>query len=81
MKQYDKLGTRSEPARLMFIKYMIDTNKHQGLYNLIAILGNKFYCLNDLEEKKDTLAPVLIKLQNSLETSYQWVISIVYRLD
>lgn len=71
MKAYDNLGSRQAPVGLIFLKYLIDTNNHQGLYNIINVLGDKFYVNNDWE---DRIAPHLIKLVNDEKTKFKWQI-------
>lgn len=76
MKRFDKLGTKKGPVPLMFIKYMIDQEKHKGLYNLINTLGNKFYVENDLDGKE--LASVqYIEIKNDESTKNIWQIYVL----
>ncbi len=75
MKKFDQLGTVKGPVPLLFVKYMIDTNNHQGLYNLILVLGNKFYVKNNLEGKENLVRQV--ELSNNSETNYKWQITVV----
>jgi len=70
MKDFDKLGEKSAPMRLLFLKYLIDNNYHQGLYNVLAILGEKFYVKNDLV-KKDSKA-YRMQIQNDESTNNRW---------
>ena len=58
----------------MFLKYLIDFDYHQGLWNILAILGDHFYVLNDIEKKSD---PIKIHLSNDLSTNYGWQIEVV----
>ena len=74
MLSFDKLGSRLEPVRLKFLKYLMDTDKHQGLFNLQAVIGEKFYVLNDFEDKEK---PQYIKLENSEKTNFRWQIFIL----
>lgn len=71
MKSYDKLGSTEAPVGLIFLKYLIDTENHQGLFNIVTVLGNKFYVSNDIE-KKDR--PVYIELRNDASTKNLWQI-------
>ena len=52
----------------------MDTDKHQGLFNLQAVIGEKFYVLNDFENKE---IPQYIKLENSEKTKFRWQIYIL----
>lgn len=76
MMAYDKLGTKAGPVPLLFIKYMIDMEEHQGLWNLLAILGDEFYVSNEIDASF-TPAPEKIKLQNDDSTSRQWQIYVI----
>lgn len=71
MKSYDNLGSPDAPVGLIFLKYLIDTENHQGLYNIVAVLGDKFYAINDIE-KKDR--PVFIELKIDESTKNHWQI-------
>lgn len=71
MKAYDNLGSAEAPVGLIFLKYLIDTENHQGLYNLINVLGSKFYVNNDIEKK---MKPVFIELRNDSSTKNHWQI-------
>lgn len=72
MKTYDQFGSKNAPMRLIFLKFMIDFKKHQGLYNVINILGSNFYVINDIEKKKDA---TFILLEFDKKKS-RWQISI-----
>ena len=74
MKELDLLGERKQPFPLIFLKYLIDFDYHQGLFNVVRIIGSEFYVINDFEKKKD---PVKIRLINDLTTNYRWVIQII----
>ena len=54
MKQLDSLGQRKQPFPLIFLKYLIDFDYHQGLFNVVRIIGEEFYVINDFEKKEDT---------------------------
>lgn len=71
MKSYDNLGSIDAPVGLIFLKYLIDTENHQGLYNIITVLGNKFYVNNDIEKK---VTPVYVELRNDSTTKNHWQI-------
>jgi len=74
MKTYDKLGSKAQPVRLLFLKLMIDKESHVGLWNIVSVLGDKFYVINDLEKK---YIPVVIHLHNDSSTQGKWQISVV----
>jgi hypothetical protein len=76
MKSYDNLGSAEAPVGLIFLKYLIDTENHQGLYNIVTVLGDKFYVTNDIE-KKDR--PVFIELRNDSSTKNHWQIILMKR--
>lgn len=71
MKSYDLLGSKDVPVGLVFLKFLIDTENHQGLYNIVQVLGEKFYVVNDLEKKTD---PHYIELKNDASTKNRWTI-------
>ena len=76
MKSYDKLGTREGPVPILFIKFLIDMQEHQGLWNILMVLGDKFYVSNEIDAKLKT-APELIQLVNNESTGKQWQIFIL----
>ena len=49
MKQYEKLGQKEAPVPLVFLKYLLDTKDHQGMFNIIGVLGTRFYIRNDFD--------------------------------
>lgn len=76
MKDFDNLGTKAVPVKLIFLKYLIENNEHQGLFNMRAILGDKFYVQNDLDKfKKNQANPArFILIQNNADTGNKWQI-------
>lgn len=74
MKQHDKLGSKQEPLSLIFLKYMIDSNNHQGLYNVQGVIGEQFYLINDIDDKAE---PVWTELRMDAGTNYQWQLTLV----
>jgi hypothetical protein len=74
MKKYDGLGTKAEPMRLIFLKFLIENNMHQGLYNITSIIGDKFWLLNDLEGKVN---PVYAEILNNEKTKYKWQLVLI----
>lgn len=74
MKSYDNLGSTEAPVGLIFLKYLMDTENHQGLYNITTVLGDKFYVSNDIE-KKDR--PIFIELRNDSTTNNRWQIILI----
>lgn len=77
MKTYDKMGSKESPIGLMFIKFLIDSDNHQGLYNIQAIIGEKFFVINDFESKVE---PVAVELKNDASTKNRWAITILKNL-
>lgn len=73
MRTHDKLGSIKEPLRLVFLKFLIDEDQHQGLWNIVNVIGEGFYVINDLEGRRE---PVWIKLRNDRSTNYAWQITI-----
>lgn len=78
MKSFDNLGKAEAPVGLIFLKYLIDTENHQGLFNIITVLGDKFYVSNDIE-KKDR--PVYIELRNDSTTNNHWQIILIKKTE
>ncbi len=70
----DKLGSAKEPVQLIFLKFLIDNNLHTGLFNVISVLGERFYVRNDIDGQN---RPVLIELKNDESTSFRWQITLV----
>jgi hypothetical protein len=76
MKAKDKLGTKKGPMPLMFLKYLIETDKHQSLFSLLSIVGDKFYVQNDIDTMaKDSYN--YIELANNEATNHKWQIIII----
>lgn len=50
MKHYDSLGSKKGPVPLLFVKYLIDKKQHQGLNNLIEVLGESFFIKNNIDD-------------------------------
>jgi hypothetical protein len=71
MKELDSLGSLKEPVKLKFIKFLIDFHYHQGLFNMVAVLGNQFYVQNDLE---DIETPYFVEIKNDETTRNIWQI-------
>lgn len=76
MMNFDKLGTKDGPVPLMFIKFMIDMQEHQGLWNIIAVLGNRFYVSNEIDEYYKP-AHEFVELQNNQATGNKWQLFII----
>lgn len=76
MANYDKLGTKAGPVPLLFIKFMIDYQEHQGLWNLISILGTTFYVSNEIDAFHKP-AVERIELLNDASTANNWQIFII----
>jgi hypothetical protein len=76
MTTYDKLGSKEAPMPLLFVKYMIDMEEHQGLWNIISIVGDKFYVSNEIDASFNPKAE-LVKLINNESTGRQWQIYIL----
>lgn len=74
MKKNDILGSIQTPFSYVFLRYMLDFELHQGLFNLTSVLGNQFYIVDDIEKKKK---PIKVRLLNSKQTNYKWKLEIV----
>jgi hypothetical protein len=71
MMTYDNLGTATGPVPLLFLKFMIDMQEHQGIWNIISVLGDKFYVSNEIDAKFNP-GPEYIQLVNNESTGRQW---------
>lgn len=76
MLAYDQLGTKKGPVPLLFIKFLVDFQDHQGLWNLVAVVGDKFYVSNDIDTKFKP-APELVQIKNDESTGRQWQLFIL----
>lgn len=76
MQTFDKLGTNEAPVPLTFLKYLIDSENHQGLYNLTGILGESFWVNNDVDVKWKPRAE-FVELKNDESTARQWQLYII----
>tara|TARA_R110000868_G_scaffold304021_3_gene564513 strand:+ start:7126 stop:8685 length:1560 start_codon:yes stop_codon:yes gene_type:complete len=74
MRVADELGTKREPVRLMFLKFLIDQDQHQGLWNIVNVIGDEFYVVNDLDGKREA---VWVRLRNDRSTAFAWQITIL----
>ena len=74
MRRFDDLGSREEPVKLSFIKFLIDDENHQGLFNLTLSLGEQFFVINDLDGMEEE---VLFELKNNKSTNYQWELAVL----
>jgi hypothetical protein len=71
MRAWDKLGEKEAPVPLTFLKYLIDSENHQGLYNVTGVLGEKFWVINDIDKFKN-LNSEYIELKNDASTGNSW---------
>lgn len=76
MMEYDKLGTKDGPVPLIFIKYMIDMQEHHGLWNILSILGDRFYVSNELDS---SFKPEIeyVELVHNPSVTGQWQLIII----
>lgn len=76
MMDFDKLGTKEGPVPLLFLKYMIDMQEHHGLWNIVAVLGDKFYVSNEIDP---AYKPGLeyVEISNNESTNGQWQLTIL----
>lgn len=76
MKNGDRLGSRVAAVPLTFIKFLIDSNDHQGLYNLVGVLSDRFWVSNDVDAR---LKPreEFCELRNDATTGNNWQIYIL----
>ena len=60
MKVNDKLGTSVAPIPILFLKFFIEDNQYQALFNIIGEIGNYFFVFNDIDNKGK---PVMVELK------------------
>ena len=77
MKKFDKLGSRKAPVPLSFLKFLILNEKHQGLFNIVLVLGEQFYVTNNIDKNISRNESELVKLKNDAETNFKWQIYII----
>lgn len=76
MVAFDKLGSKEGPVPLLFIKFMIDMQEHQGLWNLVTVVGSRFYVSNEIDSYYKP-RPEMVELVNNDSTDNTWQIKIV----
>ncbi len=54
---------------------MVDKEMHQNLFNVIQVVGDKFYIKNDIDSGVEKLD--FIQLKNDVTTGYQWQLLIL----
>lgn len=74
MRSWDKLGTKEAPLPLTFIKFLIDSQNHQGLYNVVGVLGDQFWVSNDIDKNGPT---EFTELKSDNRTNYSWSLSVL----
>lgn len=75
MRQADKLGNKQAPIPLKFLKYMIDFDNHQGLYNIEQVVGGSFYVVNDIDRGVKQVE--FVQIMNNKSTGHKWQIDIL----
>lgn len=75
MKRLDGLGEKKAPVPLIFLKFMIDKGKHQGLFNLTNIIGSEFYVINTIDNNIKEVD--FVQLQNDETTNHKWQLVIL----
>ncbi|MBY0516007.1 MAG: hypothetical protein K2P81_03790 [Bacteriovoracaceae bacterium] len=76
MRSWDKLGAKEAPMPLTFIKFLIDSQNHQGLFNVISVLGEKFWVIDDIDSKYEVKAEY-VELRNDSSTGNSWQIFVM----
>ena len=75
MKDNDQLGSKSAPVPLIYLKFLLESKKDQLLFNLVNVLGNDFFVINDID--KNINEPIKVKLFNNLKSNYTWKLDIL----
>ncbi|MBC74488.1 MAG: hypothetical protein CME64_00575 [Halobacteriovoraceae bacterium] len=63
MKKFDSLGSEKGPVPLLFIKYLVANQKHQGLFNLIDVVGSEFYVKNNIDDESVANKRDMVRLE------------------
>lgn len=65
-------------VQLPFIKYLIENDKHQGLFNLIDVIGDQFYVRNNIDDESIANENDFVRLEfrGDAATAF-WQLSIV----
>lgn len=74
MRSWDKLGTKEAPLPLTFIKFLIDSQNHQGLYNVVGVLGDKFWVTNDIDKNGPN---EYIELKSNSQANFAWSLAVL----
>jgi len=74
MFENEDFGKKNAPLKLSHLKFLIDTENHQALYNIIHILGDHFYVINDFEKIKE---PVLLEMINKAKKERSWFFNLI----
>ncbi len=73
MRAFDKLGSKEAAVPLTFIKFLIDSQNHQGLYNLVGVLSERFWVKNDIDLRLKKNVE-FCELRNDASTGNTWQI-------
>jgi hypothetical protein len=76
MKQHDNLGDRPAPVPLSFLKFLVDGQNHQGLYNMVNVLGDRFWVMNDVDARWKP-SPEFVEIKNDESTGRQWQLWVI----
>ena len=76
MKDNEGLGSKNGAIPLILLKYMIDYDKHVELYNIVNVVGEDFFVMNDIDQLASD-SPTKIKLLNNVKSNYRWQIYII----
>lgn len=71
MKVNEFLGSKEAPVPVLFLKYLIDTEAHRGLFNIVSILGNNFFVINDIDDLKQKAIVKIFLFFDESENQWQ----------
>ena len=77
MRDYDNLGSAKGPVPLLFLKYLIEKERHQALFTLLDVLGEEFYVQNNIDDASLVKAPDYVRLSFEENSDHLWQISIL----
>lgn len=77
MRDYDSLGTKKGAVPLLFIKYLVDNDRHQGLSNIVEVLGDEFYVKNNIDAPELATPFNYVKLKFEENSDHFWQLYIL----
>lgn len=73
LRDQEDLGTNDGPLPLKFLKFLIDENNHESLYNVINVLGDSFYVVSEFDGEEHKVIQK-IRILNDESSNNEWQI-------